>query len=109
MILALVLAAFLILAELLLWQFYQQFSWELFLLFGLAAGSVWGICFWYFRRQNKIMEEAVSRSMPILTEKSAPGLTVITKVSYTGCFILSIRWPQSSMPMRPMNCGKKNF
>lgn len=60
-ILALVLAAFLILAELLLWQLYQQFSWELFLLFGLAAGSVRDICFWYFRRQNKIMEEAVSQ------------------------------------------------
>lgn len=40
---------------------YEEFSLLLFFLFLFASGSILAICYWYFNRQNKIMEEAVSR------------------------------------------------
>lgn len=59
--LSLVLAAFLFLAELFFWGLYESFSLRLFLLFLLMTGAVWAVCLEYFRRQNKIMEYAVSQ------------------------------------------------
>lgn len=58
---SLVLTAFLLLAEFSVWLLYQSFSLCLFLLFLLTAGAIWAVCLRYFRRQNKIMEYAVSQ------------------------------------------------
>lgn len=56
-----VLTVFFALAEVFVWVMYQNFS--LILLFGflLLASAVLAVCFWYFRRQNKTIEVAVSR------------------------------------------------
>lgn len=54
-------AAFLLLAEGFMWLLYQKFSLCLFLLSLLAACAMWVVCFCYFSRQNKIMEQAVSK------------------------------------------------
>lgn len=56
-----VLAAFLLLAEVFVWLLYKKFSLGLLLLSLLMAGAIWGVCVWYFTRQNKIMENAVSQ------------------------------------------------
>lgn len=58
---SLVLTAFLLLAEFSVWLLYQSFSLCLLLLFLLTAGAIWAVCLRYFRRQNKIMEYAVSQ------------------------------------------------
>lgn len=56
-----VLAVFLLLTEVSVWLVYKDFSlWLLFLCL-LTAGAIWAVCFWYFSRQNKIMENAVSQ------------------------------------------------
>lgn len=44
-----------------LWLSYQRFSLCLFLVFLLTGGAIWIFCFWYFRKQNQIMEQAVSQ------------------------------------------------
>lgn len=51
----------LLLAELLLWLFYKEFSLPLLFIFLLMAGGVLAIFFWYFNKQDKIMSAAVSR------------------------------------------------
>lgn len=56
-----VLAAFLLLTEAFVWLAYKEFSLWVLLLCLLTAGAVWAVCFWYFSRQNKIMENAVSQ------------------------------------------------
>ncbi|MCB7320824.1 sensor histidine kinase [Lacrimispora sp. 210928-DFI.3.58] len=56
-----VLTAFLFLIEVSIWLLYRDFSLWLLLLCLLTAGTIWAICFWYFNRQNKIMENAVSQ------------------------------------------------
>lgn len=56
-----ILAVFLLLAEGAFLLFYHEFSLWLFLLILLMAGAVWTACFFYFRRQNGIMEQAVSQ------------------------------------------------
>ena len=56
-----VLAAFLLLAEISAWLAYKAFSLWLLLLCLLTTGAIWAVCFWYFNRQNKIMENAVSQ------------------------------------------------
>lgn len=44
-----------------LWLSYQRFSLCLFLVFLLTGAAIWIFCFWYFRKQNQIMEQAVSQ------------------------------------------------
>ena len=52
---------FLLLAEGFVWLLYQKFSLCLLLLSLLAAGAMWVVCFNYFSRQNKVMEQAVAQ------------------------------------------------
>ena len=56
-----VLIAFFLLIEYFVWLAYRDFSLWLLLLCLLTAGAIWAVCFWYFSRQNKIMENAVSQ------------------------------------------------
>lgn len=56
-----ILAAFFLMAEVFLWLAWGRFSFWALLLFFLMAAAIWAVCFWYFSRQNRIMEEAVSR------------------------------------------------
>lgn len=56
-----ILAVFLLLTEGFVWLFYQMFSLWLLLLSLFEAGAVWVVCFWYFSRQNRVMEQAVSQ------------------------------------------------
>lgn len=56
-----ILAVFLLVAEICVWLCYKSFSVWLLLLSLLTAGIIWAVCFWYFTRQNKIMENAVSQ------------------------------------------------
>ena len=57
------LAAFLLVAEISAWLFYKNksFCFWLLLLSLLTAGAIWAVCLWYFTRQNKIMDNAVSK------------------------------------------------
>ena len=57
---AVVMAAFLSLSELVAWLLYQKFSLPLLFLSLLMSCVVSGLCFRYFSKQNKIMEDAVS-------------------------------------------------
>lgn len=52
---------FLLLAEGFVWLLYQKFSLCLLLLSLLAAGAMWVVCFNYFSRQNRVMEQAVAQ------------------------------------------------
>ena len=52
---------FLLLAEGLVWLLFQKFSLCLLLLSLLAAGAMWVVCFNYFSRQNRVMEQAVAQ------------------------------------------------
>lgn len=56
-----ILAVFLLLAEGVSLLFYHKFSLCLFLLTLLMAGAIWAVCFSYFSKQNRIMEQAVSQ------------------------------------------------
>lgn len=56
-----VMTGFLLLFQFVIWLLYKEFSPLLFLLFLLAICSVLAICVWYFGKQNKIMETAVSQ------------------------------------------------
>lgn len=56
-----VMTGFLLLFQFVIWLLYKEFSPLLFLLFLLAICSVLAICVWYFGKQNKIMEAAVSQ------------------------------------------------
>ena len=55
------LLAFLFLSELLAWLLYGKFFLWLLLLFSLMAVVIFAICFGYFYRQNRILEEAVAQ------------------------------------------------
>lgn len=52
-------ACFLILSQLAVWFFYRELSLLFLILSLLSAGSILTVCFLYFFRQNKIMEDAV--------------------------------------------------
>lgn len=52
---------FLLLSELSVYVLYRELSLPLLLLSALMTGSVLTICFWYFIRQHRIMEAAVSQ------------------------------------------------
>ena len=56
-----ILAAFFFLVEVFVRLFYQEFSLLMLLLSLLALGAIWVVFFGYFSRQNRIMEQAVSR------------------------------------------------
>ena len=55
------LLAFLFLSEILAWLMYGKFFLWLLLLFSLMAVVLFAICFGYFYRQNRILEEAVAQ------------------------------------------------
>ena len=57
--LSLVLWVTFLLAEVFLWLSYRRLSLLLLILFLLAGGAVWAVCFVYFNRQNQIMEQAI--------------------------------------------------
>lgn len=57
--LSLVLGVTFLLAEVFLWLSYRRLSLLLLILFLLAGGAVWAVCFVYFNRQNQIMEQAI--------------------------------------------------
>jgi len=59
--LSLILGVTFLLTEGFLWLSGQRLSLWLLLLFLLAGGAVWGVCLGYFKRQNQIMEQAVSQ------------------------------------------------
>lgn len=54
-------AASLLLAQGFLWLRYQRLSLCLLFIFLLAAAAIWVVCCSYFKKQNKIMEQAVSQ------------------------------------------------
>ncbi len=56
-----ILAVSLLLAEGSVWLLYHEFSLWLLVLSLLTAGAIWAVCLWYFRKQNSIMEQAVSQ------------------------------------------------
>lgn len=58
---AAVMAGFVLLAQLTVWLAHRVFSLPLLLLSLLAALGVLALCYWYFYRQNQILEGAASR------------------------------------------------
>ena len=56
-----ILAAFLLLAQVVVRLIYHRFSLWLLLLSLVTAGAIWAACCWYFNRQNRIMEDAVTQ------------------------------------------------
>lgn len=56
-----VLTVFLLLSQLAVWMQFRTFSLPLFAIFLLAAGGVFAICFLYFRKRNKILEQAAAQ------------------------------------------------
>ena len=61
LVISVILAAFLLLAEGSVWIMYGRFSFWLMLIAALAVIAIWITCFLYFYKQNKIMEAAVSQ------------------------------------------------
>lgn len=59
--LSLILAATCFLTEGILWLSCHRLSLSLLILFLFAVSAVWAVCFRYFRRQNQVMEQAVSQ------------------------------------------------
>lgn len=59
--LSLILGFTFLLTESFLWLTWRRLSFFLLLLFLLAGSAVWVVCFGYFKRQNQIMEQAVSQ------------------------------------------------
>lgn len=62
-----ILANFLVLTEVLIWVLYQKFSLVLLILTLLAAVTILAVCFRYFCRQNRMLEDAVSQINAYLT------------------------------------------
>lgn len=56
-----ILGGFILLLQLFAWLFYDTWSLIMLLLSLCAALCILGVCFLYFRKQNQIMEEAVSK------------------------------------------------
>lgn len=56
-----ILVVFLLLSEGCVYLLCQRLSLWLLLLSLLTAGALWAVCFWYFHRQNNLMEHAVSQ------------------------------------------------
>lgn len=56
-----ILVNFLVLTEILLWVLYQKFPFGLLLLSLLTVFAILTLCFLYFRRQNRMLEDAVSQ------------------------------------------------
>ena len=63
---ACVMTAFLLLSQLAAWVQFGVFSLPLLLLFLLASGGVLEICLWYFRRRNKVLEQAAAQILSFL-------------------------------------------
>lgn len=64
---AAIIAAFFLLSQIMVWVLYQIFSLPLLLLSVIAISCVMAICFWYFHKQDIIMEMAVSQINAYLT------------------------------------------
>ncbi|MBE7722574.1 sensor histidine kinase [Lacrimispora indolis] len=56
-----ILGGFILLFQLLIWLFYGTWNLVILLLSLFAALCILGVCFLYFRKQNQIMEEAISK------------------------------------------------
>lgn len=60
-VIAVVMAAFLLLAQLIVFLLYKEFSLAILFLSLLTVSSIFAVCFRYFDRQEKIMEDAVQK------------------------------------------------
>lgn len=87
-------AASLLLAQGFLWLRYQRLSLCLLFIFLLAAAAIWVVCCSYFKKQNKIMEQAVSQINVYLDGDTL----VIGTLSSMSCFAIRIQ-PQPSSAM----------
>lgn len=85
-------AASLLLAQGFLWLRYQRLSLCLLFIFLLAAAAIWVVCYSYFKKQNKIMEQAVSQINVYLDGDSNARIECDSEGSYIGCSIPSIPW-----------------
>lgn len=56
-----ILGGFILLFQLFVWLFYGTWNLAMLLLFLLAVWCILGVCFLYFRKQNQIIEEAISQ------------------------------------------------
>lgn len=56
----------LLLTEAFLWTSCRRLSLPLLFLFLAAAGGMWAVCFFYFKKQNDVMEQAVSQIQAFL-------------------------------------------
>lgn len=56
-----ILGGFILLIQLLIWMFYGTWNLATLLLSLFTALCIFGVCFLYFRKQNQIMEEAISQ------------------------------------------------
>ena len=88
--LSLVLGVTFLLAEIFLWLSYRRLSLLLLILFLLAGGAVWAVCFVYFNQQNQIRSRRYYKSMRILMVIAMPVLNVTMRANCTDCFIPSI-------------------
>lgn len=61
-----ILAASLLLTQGFVWWCYQRFSLFLLLAFALAGGAILTVCCSYFKKQNQVMEQAVSQLLAYL-------------------------------------------
>lgn len=61
LVITVILVAFLLLSQVTVWLLCKKFSLWLLLLSLLTTSAMWGVSYWYFCRQNKIMENAVSQ------------------------------------------------
>lgn len=61
LVMGVILTIIFVLAEILMGIFYGRISWILLMLFVLTSVSVFAVCVWYVKKQNKIMETAVSQ------------------------------------------------
>lgn len=89
--LSLVFGVTFLLAEVFLWLSYRRLSLLLLILFLLAGGAVWAVCFVYFNRQNQDHGAGeYYKSMRILMVIAMPVLNVTMRANCTDCFIPSI-------------------
>ena len=84
-------AASLLLAQGFLWLRYQRLSLCLLFIFLLAAAAIWVVCCSYFKKQNKIMEQAVSQINVYLDGDSNARIECDSE-GELGCSIPSIPW-----------------
>lgn len=87
-----VMFVFLVLTELIIYLFYKEFSLLIFSLSLLVAFVILAIYFWYFTKQNKIMEAAILEVNAYLSGDKNAVLSVTMKGRCINYFILLTHW-----------------